>query len=125
MGRMRKEIKKGRKVPDERSTTLMSIPWRCCDVRGAVETFVGGLIEQSYGQATKEPPKSAAATTARKAQSPRCPDLRPQMGDGGQESKLLEQAGAERVAIVHTHTNSKATRRAHTDLASQKGSASP
>jgi hypothetical protein len=103
----------------------MSMPWRCRDVRGAVETFIGGLIEQSYGQATKEPPKSAATATARTAQSPRCPDLRTQTGDGSQESKLLEQAGAKRGTIVHTHTNSKATQRAHTDLTFRGGSASP
>jgi hypothetical protein len=74
----------------------MSMPWRCCDVRGAVETCIGGLVEQSYGQTTMEPPKSAAATTARRAQSPRCPDLRPQTDGGSQESKMSEQAGAER-----------------------------
>jgi hypothetical protein len=67
--------------------------------------------EESLHEQRKEPSKSAAAATARTTQSPRCPDLRPQTGNGSHESKLPEQASAETVAIVHTHTNTKATQR--------------
>lgn len=39
--------------------------------------------EESLHEQRKEPSKSAAAPTARTTQSPLCPDLRPQTGNGG------------------------------------------